>query len=72
MKKFKSEPRVWRRSMVAMAAGLCLASVVMAQQTVGSINGRANKGDVVTVESKSIGVTRQVRLDSDGSFQVTQ
>lgn len=68
----KLQHRTWRRSMVAAAAGLCLASVVMAQQSVGSINGRASKGDLVQVESKEIGVTRQVRLDADGSFQISQ
>lgn len=61
-----------RRSLVATAACLCLASAVMAQQTVGSINGRGGKGDVVTVESRAIGISRQVRLDADGSFQIGQ
>ncbi len=68
----KSQARVWRRSLVAVAAGLCLASAVMAQQSMGSVNGRAAKGDVVSVESRSIGINRQVRLDADGAFQITQ
>ncbi|MDO9075019.1 MAG: carboxypeptidase regulatory-like domain-containing protein [Rubrivivax sp.] len=72
MQPNKLKSRLLRRSLVATAAGLCLASAVMAQQTVGSVNGRANKGDVVTVESKEIGVTRQVRLDADGTFQISQ
>ena len=62
----------WQRSLVAAAAGLCLASVVMAQQSAGSINGRASKGDTVAVESRSIGVSRQIRIDADGNFQISQ
>lgn len=64
--------RVWRRTVVAAAAGLCLASAVMAQQSMGSINGRATKGDTVAVEDKSIGVSRQIKIDADGSFQISQ
>jgi len=72
MQTMLSSHRGWSRSVIAAAAGLCLASMVMAQQTLGSINGRASKGDTVTVEAKDIGVTRQVRVDSDGNFQVSQ
>ncbi|HQX08559.1 MAG TPA: TonB-dependent receptor plug domain-containing protein, partial [Zoogloea sp.] len=64
--------RAWRRTVVAAAAGLCLASAVMAQQSMGSINGRAAKGDSVSAEDKTIGVTRQIKLDADGSFQISQ
>lgn len=44
----------------------------MAQQSAGSINGRASKGDTVQVENKAIGLSRQIKLDADGTFQVTQ
>ena len=64
--------RAWRRTIVAAAAGLCLASAVMAQQSLGSINGRAAKGDSVSAEDKSIGVSRQIKLDADGSFLISQ
>ncbi|OYU43796.1 MAG: hypothetical protein CFE44_16415, partial [Burkholderiales bacterium PBB4] len=58
---------------MALGAVLCIMSMsAQAQQTVGSINGRANKGDVVSVESKAIGVSRQVKLDADGSFLISQ
>lgn len=71
--KYISAPRTpWKRNAVAFGVGLCLATLVMAQQTVGSINGRAAKGDVISVESKAIAVARQVKLDADGSFQITQ
>lgn len=68
----KSRSRSLRRSVIAAAAGMCLASLVMAQTSVGSINGRAAKGDTVTVEARSIGITRQIKIDADGSFQIGQ
>jgi hypothetical protein len=68
----KSRSRSLRRSVVAAAAGMCLASLVMAQTSVGSINGRASKGDTVTVEARAIGITRQIKLDADGGFQIGQ
>ena len=71
MKKFKSEPRTWRRSMVAMAAGMCLAGVVFAQSTTGSINGSAPAGTTVTVTSGS-GVSRTVTADAQGRYNVSQ
>ena len=73
MKHEANTSRYWRRSAIAVAAGLCLISgAVNAQQSAGSINGRGSKGDVVAVEAKSIGITRQVKLDADGTFQVSQ
>jgi hypothetical protein len=68
----KSGRRTWRRSVVAAAAGMCLASIVMAQQSAGSINGRAAKGDTVTVENRAINVNRTIRIDSDGAWQIPQ
>lgn len=63
----------WRRSTLAVAVGLCVASsAIYAQQSAGSITGRAGKGDVVVVESKAVGISRQVKLDNDGAFQVPQ
>ena len=48
------------------------ASAIHAQQSTGSINGRAAKGDTITVENKSIGVARTIKLDSDTTWQVAQ
>jgi hypothetical protein len=62
MQSNKLKSRHLRRSLLATAAGLCLASAVMAQQTNGSIGGRAASGDTITVEEKSINVTRAVRV----------
>ena len=63
----------WRRSTLAVAVGLCVASsAIYAQQSAGSITGRANKGDVVVVESRTVGISRQVKVENDGAFQVPQ
>jgi len=59
--------RAWRRTVVAAAAGLCLASAVMAQQSLGSINGRAAKGDSVSAED-NVGrgqIDRRLASDQD-------
>ncbi|MCK6396578.1 MAG: TonB-dependent receptor [Burkholderiaceae bacterium] len=73
MRKHWASTQGLRHTALAVAAGLCLASVaVHAQESAGSISGRGGKGDVVVVENKSIGVTRQLTLDASGSFQVSQ
>ncbi|HEY1091743.1 MAG TPA: carboxypeptidase-like regulatory domain-containing protein, partial [Burkholderiaceae bacterium] len=62
-----------RRSAVALAVGLVVAtSAVHAQQTAGSISGHAAKGDVVTVSSKAIGITRQSAVDAGGAYAISQ
>ncbi len=68
----KARARRWGRSAVAVAAGLCLASLVYAQQTAGSISGRATAGDTVVIESPSIGIKRQTTVESDGTFSLPQ
>lgn len=71
-KRFSTSHR-WRRSAVAVAAGLFLAAgVVQAQQSAGSISVRAAKDATVVIENKEIGVTRKVKTDADGSVQVSQ
>lgn len=63
----------WQPTAIAIAAGLTLMSTaVQAQQSSGSINGRAAKGDAVVVEDRSIGITRQARVADDGSFVISQ
>jgi len=64
--------RGWQRSAIAAAAGLCLASIVYAQQTAGSISGRATAGATVLIESPSIGIKRQTTVDPDGTYQLPQ
>lgn len=63
----------WQPSAVAIAASLCmLVTAVQAQQTAGSINGRASKGDTVQVENRSINVTRQTTVGEDGTWSLAQ
>lgn len=68
-----AKPYKFRPTAFAVAAALCLvASMAQAQQTAGSISGRVQGGEAVTIENQSFGVVRQVRADSSGSFQVGQ
>jgi hypothetical protein len=62
-----------KRSAIAVAAGLLLAAGGLhAQQSSGSISVQAAKGAVVVIENKQIGITRQIKVDADGSVQVSQ
>ena len=67
----RSSSRALSRSAIAIAVGLVVASAsVYAQQTTGSITGRATKGDQITVANKSIGLSRQLSVDSSGAYSV--
>lgn len=73
MKKITAPRTRWTRSSVALGAALCVLSLgAQAQQSTGSISGRASAEGMVSVENKSIGITRQVKADKDGSFQLSQ
>lgn len=62
MKAFKQ-----RKSLLALAAGMCLAGVVMAQSTTGNIFGTVPAGTVVVVTSNT-GITRTVTAGADGRY----
>jgi TonB-dependent Receptor Plug Domain len=66
--KKSSSSRRWRRSAVAAAAGLCLASVVYAQSSEGSIFGQVKPGTPVTATNVETGQTRQIQAEANGSF----
>jgi outer membrane receptor protein involved in Fe transport len=73
MSKYLPKSPLWRRTAVAAAAGLLLAATaVQAQQSAGSINVRASKGASIVIENKSIGVSRQLKANDDGSAQISQ
>ncbi|HYD78751.1 MAG TPA: TonB-dependent receptor, partial [Paucimonas sp.] len=55
---------------MAFAAGM--SSVAFAQTTVGSVGGQAVSGATITVENKSLGLSRQITVDKDGGYQVSQ
>ena len=61
----------WRRTALAVALGMTLSGVAMAQSTTGSIFGQAPAaaGETVVVANNS-GVTREVEVDSAGRFRV--
>lgn len=58
-----------KRSALTVALGLCFAGGVQAQSTSGSIFGKADAGQTITIVS-STGLTRTVTADANGSFNV--
>ena len=65
----------FRKSVLALATGLCLATmvpVVHAQSATGSVAGQATSGDQITVTRSSTGLTRTVTVDADGSYRFGQ
>lgn len=68
-----SRAKGWRFGVVAAAVGALMASsAALAQQSAGSINGRAAAGETITVENKAINISRQATVDSSGLWQLTQ
>lgn len=59
-----------KRSALTVALGLCFASGVNAQSTSGSIFGKAEAGQTVTIVSET-GLTRNVTADASGAYNVT-
>lgn len=58
---------------LAFAASVAtIGTSAFAQTSVGGINGTAAAGSTITVENKSIGVTRTVTVERAGRFNVTQ
>lgn len=60
----------WRPSAVALAASLCLASTALAQSSEGSLFGRTKSGASVSITSVDTGLTRQIKAEADGSFNI--
>jgi len=55
------------RSLIALAAGMCLAGVVVAQSTTGGLSGTAKPGTTVVISNDS-GFTRTLVADKNGQF----
>ena len=73
MKQSTARRALWKRSAIALGAGLCIASMsVHAQQSSGTISGRAAPDGSVTISNPSIGISRAVKADKDGNFQQSQ
>jgi hypothetical protein len=61
-----------RRSALAAALGLCLASTVHAQSNAaGSVFGNAEPGATVIIERPETGFSRRIGTGSDGSFRAS-
>ena len=48
------------------------SSVAHAQFTTGAVSGRATQGDVVVIQGKGTGISRQVVVGADGNYSITQ
>lgn len=73
MKHSTAYRAILKRSAVAVGAGLFIASMsAYAQQSSGTISGRAGAEGMVVIENQSIGISRQIRADKDGNFQLSQ
>ena len=56
-----------KRSALTIALGMCFASGVQAQSTSGSIFGKADPGQTVTIVSDT-GLTRTITAGADGRY----
>lgn len=62
----------FKRSALAFAIAIATSSAVMAQSSVGTINGHAESGSTVTIENLATGAKRSVSPNSEGRFSFTQ
>ncbi len=67
--KRKSHSSALRRSAIAVAVGMCLTGVAMAQSTTGSIYGTVRPGTVVVVTGSN-GITRTLTVGPDGRYSI--
>ena len=64
--------RVFRRSALTLALGVCFASSVQAQSnTAGSVFGQASAGETVLIENPSTGFSREISTGADGGYRVS-
>ncbi|RZZ86734.1 TonB-dependent receptor [Pseudoxanthomonas winnipegensis] len=61
--------RTIKRSALSIALGMCVAGGVQAQSTSGSIYGKADSGQTITIVSDT-GLTRTVTAEANGSFSI--
>jgi hypothetical protein len=77
VKNYSSRRTNWQRSLVAIAAGLCLAGAVFAAETGGlrisvtSADGKPVAGATVKISSPSSLVTKTAVTEADGTIRVT-
>src|SRR5688572_23104543 len=62
-----------RRTMLAMALGVCVVGGVHAQSnTAGAVTGQATAGDSVTISNSTTGFSRTVTVGADGAYRFSQ
>ncbi|TKR34039.1 TonB-dependent receptor [Luteimonas gilva] len=65
--------RLFRRSALGLALGLCFSAGVQAQtNTAGAVAGRATAGDTITIENAATGFSRTITVGGDGSYRLSQ
>lgn len=63
--------RVFRRSALTVALGMCFTGPVWAQSAAGSVFGQAAAGATVVIENPETGFRREIAVPADGSFRAT-
>lgn len=58
----------YQRTAAALAVGMLISSVAIAQSSEGSIYGRGKPGDKVTITSVETGTSRTITIDSNGTY----
>jgi len=58
----------YQRTAAALAVGMLISSVAIAQSSEGSIYGRGKPGDKVTITSVENGSSRTITVDSNGTY----
>ncbi len=58
-----------KRTALSIALGMCVIGGVQAQSTTGSIFGKADAGQTITILNVDSGQTRTVTADSNGSYR---
>ncbi|WP_166636792.1 TonB-dependent receptor [Cognatilysobacter terrigena] len=70
MSKRQQMNRVFRRSALTVALGMCFTGPVLAQQAAGSVFGNAGAGATVVVDNPATGFHREVSASADGTFRI--
>lgn len=70
MKKLIFNKLTFKRSAISIAVSFCFVSGALAQNSEGSIYGRAEPKALITVTNVDTGVSRQVHAEADGSYRL--
>lgn len=71
-----SSTRNMRKSVLSIAMGVCLSSLVagpvLAQAVTGAVAGRAQAGTEITITNVATGQARSAKVGADGSYRIAQ